>query len=145
MFCGSNSDVWNAYLPKEASIFLFNMQQLSKNNEPKHIQIWASSDFTLVFLQCCIDYFFPLQWIKKKKQKCFALTLGLREVGISLYYHIKMPLVQPRKLKNWYTFQSVNWNNCGNAILVWNFQKAVNEKSTPWESVSQKIIFFFLG
>lgn len=31
------------------------------------------------------------------KQNCFRLTLGLREVGISLYYHIKMPLVEPRK------------------------------------------------
>lgn len=34
---------------------------------------------------------------KINKQNCFGLTLRLREIGISLYYHIKMPLVQPRK------------------------------------------------
>lgn len=38
-----------------------------------------------------------------------ALTLGPREVGISLYYPIQMPLVQPRKWKNGYTFHSVDW------------------------------------
>jgi len=34
---------------------------------------------------------------KKIKQNWFALTLGLGEAGISLYYHTKSPLAQPRK------------------------------------------------
>lgn len=51
-------------------------------------------------------------------QNWTALTLGPREAGISLYYPIQMPLVQPRKWKNGYTFQSVNWAGWGNAALV---------------------------
>lgn len=51
-------------------------------------------------------------------QNWTALSPGPREVGISLYYPIQMPLVQPRKWKNGYTFQSVHWADCGNAALV---------------------------
>lgn len=51
-------------------------------------------------------------------QNWTALTLGPREVGISLCDHIQIPLVQPRKWKNGYTFQSVDWADRGNAALV---------------------------
>lgn len=54
----------------------------------------------------------------KITQNWTALTLGHREAGISLYYHIQMPLVEPRKWENGYTFQSVDWTDCGNAALV---------------------------
>lgn len=51
-------------------------------------------------------------------QNWTALTPGPRGVGISFYYPLEMPLGQPRKWKNGYTFHSVDWADCGRVALV---------------------------